>query len=145
EQGLLGSRAYVTRHFGGREKAAATPLHEKVTAYFNQDNGAGGYRGIYLQGNEAVAPIFEAWMKPFANLGMTALSVRNTGSTDHVPFDEAGLPGFQFIQDPMDYGTWTHHTQQDLYERVSPQDVIKNAVIMASFVYHAANREQMLP
>jgi carboxypeptidase Q len=145
EQGLLGSRAYVTRHFGGRNKVPQTPLHGKVTAYFNQDNGAGGYRGIYLQGNDAVAPIFTAWMRPFENLGMTTLSVRSTGSTDHVAFDEAGLPGFQFIQDPMDYGTWTHHTQQDLYERVNPPDVIKNAVIMASFVYHAANRDEMLP
>jgi hypothetical protein len=145
EQGLIGSRAYVTRHFGGREKAPATPLHGKVTAYFNQDNGAGGYRGIYLQGNDAVAPIFEAWMKPFENLGMTTLSIRSTGSTDHVGFDEAGLPGFQFIQDPMDYGTWTHHTQQDLYERVNPQDTMKNAVILASFVYHAANRDALLP
>jgi carboxypeptidase Q len=84
-------------------------------------------------------------MKPFANLGMTTLSIRSTGSTDHVPFDQAGLPGFQFIQDPMDYGTWTHHTQQDLYERVNAQDSMKNAVILASFVYHAANREELLP
>jgi carboxypeptidase Q len=145
EQGLLGSRAYVTRHFGGRDKVPPTPQHEKVMAYFNQDNGAGGYRGVYLQGNEAVRPIFEAWMKPFENLGMRTLSIRSTGSTDHVGFDEAGLPGFQFIQDPMDYGTWTHHTQQDLYERVNPQDTMKNAVIMASFVYHAANRNEMLP
>jgi len=145
EQGLLGSRAYVTRHFGAREKAPATPLHAKVAAYFNQDNGAGGYRGVYLQGNEAVAPIFEAWMKPFESLGMTTLSIRNTGGTDHLGFDEAGLPGFQFIQDPMDYSTWTHHTQQDLFDRVNPQDTMKNAVILASFVYHAANREEMLP
>jgi len=145
EQGLIGSREYVTRHFGGRGKVAPTPLHARLSAYFNQDNGAGGYRGIYLQGNDAVAPIFEAWMKPFESLGMTTLSLRSTGSTDHVGFDEAGLPGFQFIQDPMDYGTWTHHTQQDLYERVNPQDTMKNAVIMASFVYHAANRDALLP
>ena len=145
EQGLLGSRAYVTKHFGARDDAPATPAHAKVAAYFNQDNGAGGYRGVYLQGNEAVAPIFRAWMGPFENLDMTTLSIRNTGGTDHLAFDEAGLPGFQFIQDPMDYSSWTHHTQQDLYERVNPRDMVKNAVIMASFVYHAANREEMLP
>jgi hypothetical protein len=145
EQGLLGSRAYVRQHFGDRASGQMLPAHAKVAAYFNQDNGAGGYRGIYLQRNEAAAPILTAWMKPFANLGMTTVSIRNTGATDHVAFDELGLPGFQFIQDPMDYGTWTHHTQQDLYERVNEQDSMKNAVILASFVYHAANREQMLP
>ena len=145
EQGLLGSRAYVARHFGDARTTTRPPAHAKVTAYFNQDNGAGGYRGIYMQGNDAVAPIFESWMRPFADLGMTTLSIRSTGSTDHVPFDEAGLPGFQFIQDPMDYSTWTHHSQQDLYERINPQDSAKNAVIMASFVYHAANRDALLP
>jgi Zn-dependent M28 family amino/carboxypeptidase len=145
EQGLLGSRAYATAHFGDRETMTLKPEHAKVAAYFNQDNGGGGYRGIYLQGNEAVAPIFEAWMKPFQNLGMTTLSIRDTGGTDHLSFNAIGLPGFQFIQDPMDYGSWTHHTQQDLYERVNAQDSMKNAVILASFVYHAANREAMLP
>lgn len=145
EQGLLGSRAYATAHFGDRETMTLKPAHARVAAYFNQDNGGGGYRGIYLQGNEAVAPIFEAWMKPFHNMGMTTLSIRDTGGTDHLSFNAIGLPGFQFIQDPMDYGTWTHHTQQDLYERVNPQDSMKNAVILASFVYHAANRDAMLP
>lgn len=145
EQGLLGSRAYATAHFGDRETMTLKREHANVAAYFNQDNGAGGYRGIYLQGNEAVAPIFEAWMKPFNNLGMTTLSIRDTGGTDHLSFNAIGLPGFQFIQDPMDYGTWTHHTNQDLYERVNAQDCMKNAVILASFVYHAANRDQKLP
>lgn len=145
EQGLLGSRAYVKAHFGDRATGAFLPEYGKVAAYFNQDNGAGGYRGIYLQGNEAAAPIFEAWMRPFNNLGMNTLSIRSTAGTDHLAFDELSLPGFQFIQDPMDYGTWTHHTQQDLYERVNAQDSIKNAVILASFVYHAANRAEPLP
>jgi carboxypeptidase Q len=145
EQGLLGSRAYVSRHFGGRGNTPATPAHAKVSAYFNQDNGAGSYRGIYLQRNDAVRPIFEAWMTPFADFGITTASIRPTAGTDHVAFDEAGLPGFQFIQDPMDYSTWTHHTQQDLYERINPHDVMKNAVIMAAFVYHAANRDAPLP
>jgi len=109
------------------------------------DNGTGLIRGVYLQGNEAIAPVFDAWMEPVANLGMTTLSIRNTGGTDHLPFDAIGLPGFQFIQDPVDYGTRTHHTNLDLYERAQPADLMKNAVIVASFVYHAANREALLP
>jgi carboxypeptidase Q len=145
EQGLLGSRAYVKEHFADRETMQLKPEHEKLAAYFNQDNGGGAYRGVYLQGNEAVAPIFAAWMKPFHNLGMTTLTIRPTGGTDHLAFDGVGLPGFQFVQDPMEYGTRTHHTNLDLYDRVLPEDVMKNAVIMASFVYHAANRDQKLP
>jgi carboxypeptidase Q len=145
EQGLLGSRAYVAAHYGDPATMQLKPAHEKVAAYFNQDNGAGGYRGIYLQSNETVAPIFESWMRPFANMGMTITSIRRTGGTDHLSFDAVGLPAFQFIQDPLDYYTWTHHSQQDLYERVSEQDSMKNAVIMASFVYHAANRDAPLP
>jgi hypothetical protein len=145
EQGLLGSRAYVKEHFADRETMTLRPEHAKLAAYFNQDNGGGGDRGVYLQGNEAAAPIFEAWMAPFRNMGMTTLSIRDTGGTDHLAFDAVGLPGFQFIQNPMDYGSWTHHTQQDLYDRVNPEDCLKNAVIMASFVYHAANRDERLP
>jgi hypothetical protein len=145
EQGLLGSRAYVKEHFGDRETMQLKPGHAKLAAYFNQDNGGGAYRGIYLQGNEAVAPVFEAWMKPFANFGMTTLTIRPTTGTDHLSFDAVGLPGFQFVQDPMEYSTRTHHTNLDLYDRVVPEDVMKNAVIMASFVYHAANRDQPLP
>ena len=145
EQGLLGSRAYVKEHFADRETMQLKPEHAKLAAYFNQDNGGGAYRGVYLQGNEAVAPIFEAWMKPFHNLGMTTLTIRPTSGTDHLSFDAVGLPGFQFVQDPMEYSTRTHHTNLDLYDRVLPEDVMKNAVIMASFVYHAANRDEMLP
>jgi Zn-dependent M28 family amino/carboxypeptidase len=145
EQGLLGSRAYVKEHFADRETMQLKPEHEKLAAYFNQDNGGGAYRGVYLQGNEAVAPIFEAWMKPFHNLGMTTLTIRPTSGTDHLAFDAVGLPGFQFVQDPMEYSTRTHHTNLDLYDRVLPEDVMKNAVIMASFVYHAANRDEKLP
>jgi hypothetical protein len=145
EQGLLGSRAYVKDHFADRETMQLKPGHAKLAAYFNQDNGGGQYRGVYLQGNEAVAPIFEAWMKPFNNLGMTTLTIRSTNGTDHLSYDAVGLPGFQFVQDPMEYSSRTHHTNLDLYDRVLREDVLKNAVIMASFVYHAANREQMLP
>src|SRR5207302_1696243 len=100
EEGLLGSRAYVTQHFADRTDMKLKPDHAKFAGYFNVDNGTGAIRGVYLQGNEAVAPIFQAWMQPFKNVGMTTLSIRNTGGTDHLSFDAVGLPGFQFIQDP---------------------------------------------
>jgi hypothetical protein len=145
EQGLLGSRAYVRQHFADRQTMQLKPAHAKLSAYFNLDNGTGAIRGVYLQGNEAVRPVFTAWMEPFRNLGMTTLTIRNTGGTDHLPFDEVGLPGFQFIQDPVEYSTYSHHTNMDVYDRIQAQDMMKNAVIIASFVYHAANRDALLP
>jgi Zn-dependent M28 family amino/carboxypeptidase len=145
EQGLLGSRAYVKQHFADRETMQLKPEHAKLSAYFNVDNGTGSIRGVYLQGNEAVAPIFSAWMVPFKSLGMTTLSVRNTGGTDHLSFDAVGLPGFQFIQDEVEYDTRTHHSNMDVYERLQPTDMKNNAVIVASFAYHAANRDEKLP
>jgi hypothetical protein len=145
EQGLLGSRAYVTQHFANRETMQLKPEHSKLSAYFNVDNGTGAIRGVYLQGNEAVTPVFAAWMQPFKNLGMTTLAIRNTGGTDHTNFDAVGLPGFQFIQDPVEYDSRTHHSNMDVYERIQAADMMKNAVIVASFVYHAANREEKLP
>ncbi len=145
EQGLLGSRAYVRDHFADPQTMALKPEHGKFSAYFNVDNGTGAIRGVYLQGNEMVAPIFAAWMEPFRNLGMTTLTIRNTSGTDHLAFDAVGLPGFQFIQDPVEYNTRTHHSNMDVYDRVQAPDMIQNAVIVASFVYHAANREQRLP
>lgn len=145
EQGLLGSRAYVREQFADVQTMQVKPAHGKVSAYFNMDNGGGAIRGVYLQGNEAVRPVFSAWMEPFRNLGMTTLTIRNTGATDHVPFDEVGLPGFQFVQDPLEYGTHSHHSNMDLYDRIQPEDLMKNAVIIASFVYHAANRDDLLP
>ena len=145
EQGLLGSRAYVKNTFADRETMTLKPEHAKLAGYFNVDNGTGAIRGVYLQGNEAVAPIFGAWMKPFENLGMTTLSIQNTGGTDHLSFDAVGLPGFQFIQDPIEYETRTHHSNMDNYDRLQPDDVMKNAVIVATFVYQTANRDQKLP
>ena len=145
EQGLIGSRQYVTETFADRATMAVKPAHAKFAGYFNVDNGTGAIRGVYLQGNEMVAPIFEAWMKPFSNLGMTSLTIRNTGGTDHQAFDAVGLPGFQFIQDPVEYNTRTHHSNMDFYERVQEEDMRKNAVIVAAFVYNAANRDQLLP
>jgi hypothetical protein len=145
EQGLIGSREYVTAHFADRADMKLKPAHAKFSGYFNVDNGTGAIRGVYLQGNEAVAPVFEAWMRPFHNLGMTTLTIRDTGGTDHQSFDRVGLPGFQFIQDEVEYGSRTHHSTMDVYERIQEEDMRKNAVIVAAFVYHAANREQKLP
>ncbi len=145
EQGLLGSRAYVKEHFGDRATMQLKPAHAKLAGYFNVDNGTGQIRGVYLQGNEAVAPVFTPWMDPFRNMGMTTLTIRNTGGTDHLAFDELGLPGFQFIQDDVEYDTRTHHSNMDTYERLQPQDLMQNAVIVASFVAHTANRDDRLP
>lgn len=188
EQGLIGSREYVAKHFaqcatppatttapatpaaaatpppagragqpgapaaggrgGGRGCAAGynfKPDHAKFSAYFNIDNGTGAIRGVYLQQNDAVAPIFREWMEPFRSLGMTTLTIRNTGGTDHQAFDGVGLPGFQFIQDDVEYDTMTHHTNLDSYERLQPGDMMKNATIAAAFAYLTANREERLP
>jgi carboxypeptidase Q len=145
EQGLLGARAYVKQHFADPDTMQLKPGHARLSGYFNMDNGTGAIRGVYLQGNEAIRPVFAAWMVPFRNLGMTTLTIRSTGSTDHVPFDEVGLPGFQFVQDPLEYSSHSHHSNMDLYERIQPEDMMKNAVIIASFVYHAANRDELLP
>ncbi|MDQ3516173.1 MAG: M20/M25/M40 family metallo-hydrolase [Gemmatimonadota bacterium] len=145
EQGLLGSRAYVDNHFAERATMQLKPDHAKFQAYFNMDNGTGAFRGVYLQGNEWIGPVFRAWMEPFRDLGMNTITIRNTGGTDHQAFDAVGLPGFQFIQDEIEYGSRTHHSNMDSYERLIPEDLKKNAVIVASFVYHAANRAELLP
>jgi carboxypeptidase Q len=121
------------------------PDYAKFAGYFNIDNGTGAIRGIYLQGNDAVAPIFREWMEPFRSLGMAYLTIRNTGGTDHLSFDRIGLPGFQFIQDQVEYNTMTHHTNLDSYERLQPGDMMRNATIAAAFAYLTANREQKLP
>ncbi|HEY6547145.1 MAG TPA: M28 family peptidase, partial [Vicinamibacteria bacterium] len=128
------------------------PDHARLSAYFNLDNGTGRIRGVYLQENAAVAPVFESWLRPFADLGAATLTLRNTFSTDHVPFDRAGLPGFQFIQDEVDYRATTdfeifgtHHTNMDTYDRLQREDLMQASVIMAAFVWNAANREALLP
>ncbi len=145
EQGLLGSRAYVKEHFADPTDMKLKPEHEKLSVYLNMDNGGGAFRGVYLQGNEAAAPVFESWMQPFHNIGMQTLTIRPTSGTDHLAFDAVGLPGFQFIQDPLEYSTRTHHTNLDVYERAVPEDLIRNAVIVATFAYQAANRDAMFP
>ncbi len=145
EEGLLGSKAYVKAHFGDPETMQLKPEHDKLAGYFNLDNGTGTIRGVYLQGNEAVAPIFSAWMEPFKNLGMTTLTIRNTGGTDHLSYDAVGLPGFQFIQDEVEYNQRTHHSNQDVYERVQAPDLMNDAVIVAAFASNTANRDEKLP
>src|SRR6185295_9023485 len=112
--------------------------YDKLSVYFNLDNGAGKIRGIYMQGNEGVRPHFRKWLEPFRDLGAQTLTPSNTGSTDHISFDNVGLPGFQFIQDPLDYGTRTHHSNQDVYDRIIPEDLKQAATILAAFAYNAA-------
>jgi hypothetical protein len=145
EEGLLGSRAYVKAHFADRATMKLLPEHGRISGYYNLDNGTGAIRGIYAQSNDAVIPIFESWCGPFRSLGVTTVSPRNTGSTDHVAFDDVGIPAFQFIQDPVDYQSRTHHTNVDTYERLVPGDLMKNSVVMATFVYQTANRPARLP
>ena len=145
EQGLLGSRAYVKEHYADVETMALKPDHAKISAVFNSDNGTGKIRGIWLQSNMAASPIFEQWMAPLKDLGVTILGPRSVSSTDHVSFDNVGIPGFQFIQDPVEYETRTHHSNMDVYDRLQPEDLKQMAVIVASFVYETAMRDQLLP
>jgi hypothetical protein len=145
EQDYFGSLGYVTKHFGNPEGAERKPEHATLAAYFNLDNGSGKIRGINLQGNEATRPIFEDWLRPFAYLGATTITTLNTGGTDHMPFNAVGLPGFQFIQDPLNYDARTHHSSLDVYEEAVPDDLKQASVILASFAYHAAMRDEMLP
>ena len=145
EQGLYGSRAYVRKHFGNPNDTniGTTPEYETFSAYFNQDYGPGQYRGIWLQENEHVRQIFKAWMEPFHDMGMTTISLQGVGSTDHVPFDNIGLPAFQFLQARV--GGTGGHTNLDFFDTVPIEDLMKNAVIMASFVYHAAMADERIP
>ena len=160
EQGLFGSRGYVKNHFGQFEEKPGTPdtfgrqptgplkttkEWETLDAYYNLDNGTGKVRGVYTQENYAVAPIFRQWIAPLADLGVTTISYRNTGGTDHLSFDAVGLPGFQYIQDPMDYETRTHHSDMDTYDRLHALDLEQGAVLEAIFLYNTSEREAMMP
>jgi carboxypeptidase Q len=164
EQGLFGSKGYATQHFGVIKTSTAPdqmqlpefmrrpagPLEVKpeqklISAYFNVDNGSGKIRGIYTQGNAAVAPIFAQWIAPLKDLGVTTLTMRNTGGTDHLSFDAVGIPGFQFVQDDLDYDTRTHHSNADVFERLQAADLKQIATVEAIFVYNAAQRDQMMP
>jgi hypothetical protein len=160
EQGLLGSRAYVKQHFGEMKGAqlfgppdpnapkpelVKGPEYDKLSAYFNLDNGTGKIRGVYQQGNANVQPIFEAWLAPFNDLGAKTLTMSNTGGTDHLSYDAIGLPGFQFIQDVIEYDTRTHHSNQDVFDRIQADDMKQAATIMAAFVYQTAMMDEKMP
>ena len=145
EEGLMGSRGYVKRHFGDPEKGNWTREQAKVSAYYNLDNGTGRIRGIYLQGDTAAGPVFRRWLKPFRDLAVTTVSPLNTGGTDHVSFVNAGIPGFQFIQDPIEYENRTHHTNMDTYDHLLPDDLKQAAAIIAFFAYQTAMREELIP
>jgi carboxypeptidase Q len=163
EQGLFGSRAYVSEHFAAwpepppedKDKPwflrkrygplTFKPAYSKLSAYFNLDNGSGKIRGVYAEENAAVVPIFQAWLEPLKDLGATTVTMNTTGGTDHQSFDQVGLPGFQFIQDRLEYETRTHHTNMDLFERLQKNDLMQAAVVMSCFVYDAAMRDGMLP
>jgi carboxypeptidase Q len=164
EQGEFGSYGYVKQHFGFVPLSTAPdqvklpdflrkpagplelkPEQQKISGYFNVDNGSGKIRGIYLQENASIAPVFQQWIAPLSDLGVATISMRNTGGTDHEAFDSVDIPGFQFIQDPLDYGSRTHHSNMDLYERLQPDDLAQAATVEAIFVYNAAMRDQMLP
>lgn len=158
EQGLNGSREYVKQMFGEMQGGTRNFLgmgtpgtlakgaeYDKLSAYYNLDNGTGKIRGVYMQGNSAVAPIFRAWLMPFAEMGASTLTIRNTGGTDHLSFDAIGLPGFQFIQDQIEYNARTHHSNQDNYDRIQADDMKQAAIIMAAFVYQTAMMDQKIP
>lgn len=163
EQGLLGSRAYVRQHFGYRGDGTANPFgggggqggaqlpltkladYDKFSAYYNIDNGTGKIRGVYMQGNEKVRPVFRTWLAPFRDMGATTLTIANTGGTDHLAFDAIGLPGFQFIQDEVEYSTRTHHSNMDGFDRIQADDMKQMSIILAAFVYQTAMMEEKIP
>ena len=145
EQGLLGSRNYVKNHFADPADMILKPDHEKISAYYNLDNGTGKVRGIYLQGNKDAGPIFAKWLEPFYDLDAKTITIDNTGGTDHQAFDAIGIPGFQFIQDVLEYDTRTHHTNMDTYDHLVPADLKQAATVIASFVYNTSQLEQKIP
>lgn len=145
EAGLLGSAGYVREHFADPETMTLKPEHAKLSGYFNLDYGAGKIRGVYLQGNDMMRPVFTAWLAPFADMGASTVTIRNAIETDHESFDAVGLPGFQFIQDPLDSMTRAHHSNMDTYDRLQKADLMQAAAVIASVVYNAATRPEMLP
>ena len=145
ESGLLGSKAYVKKHFADPENMKLLPEHAKLDAYYNLDNGTGKIRGIYLQGNDMARPLFESWFVPFKDLGAGTVTIRNAGGTDHLSFNAVGLPGFNFMQDQIEYSTRTHHSNMDVYDRLQKGDLMQAAAVMAAFVYQTAMRDEMLP
>lgn len=149
EQGLFGSRAYVAKHLASRDSAESdlktTPAYDRFSVYFNYDNGTGRIRGVYMQGNEAARPVFRQWLSELSDPTAQTLTLQNTGGTDHLPFDGAGLPGFQFIQDPVEYSTRTHHSNMDVFDRIQEEDVKQSSVVMALFAFNAASMDSLFP
>jgi Iap family predicted aminopeptidase len=145
EQGLLGSRNYVKKNFADPATMELKPAHEKISAYYNLDNGTGRIRGIYLQGNKEVATLFSSWLAPYHNQGARTITISNTGGTDHLSFDAVGIPGFQFIQDVVEYNTRTHHTNMDTYDHLVAEDLQQASVIVAGFVLNTAQLDQKIP
>lgn len=145
EEGIFGSRGYVKKTFADPATMQLLPAHAKFSSYFNVDNGSGKIRGVYLQGNEAARNIFAQWLAPFNDLGAKTLTISNTGGTDHLSFDAVGLPGFQFIQDPLEYDSRNHHSNMDAYDHLQEDDLKQAATIVAAFVYDAAMRDQKIP
>lgn len=145
EQGLFGSRNYVKNHVADPATMQLQPMQSKISAYYNLDNGTGKIRGVYLQGNDKVKPIFAKWLEPFKDLGASTLTISNTGGTDHLSFDAVGVPGFQFIQDEIEYDTRTHHSNMDTYDHLIPDDLKQAATIVAAFVFNTAQRDEMMP
>jgi hypothetical protein len=145
EQGLLGSRAYVRDHLADIETMTLKPEHARLSAYFNSDNGTGRVRGVWMQGNLAVQPVFEQWTAPLRDLGVTILAPRSVTSTDHVSFDRAGIPAFQFLVDRLEYNSRTHHSTMDVFDRVQRDDMVQHATVIAVFAYTAAMRDEKLP
>jgi carboxypeptidase Q len=145
EQGLMGSRAYVRDHLGDVATMTLKPGHEKLSVYFNSDNGTGRVRGIWLQSNTAAESIFRQWMEPLKDLGVFAVGPRSVASTDHVSFDNIGVPAFQFMVDRLEYNSRTHHSNMDTFDRVQRDDMVQHATVMAVFAYQAAMRDEKLP
>jgi Zn-dependent M28 family amino/carboxypeptidase len=148
EQGLLGSRSYAKKEVGYEDdngNVVKGKDYDKITAYYNLDNGTGKIRGVYLQGNEEVRDIFRAWLDPFKDMGATTLTLQNTGGTDHLSFDGVGVPGFQFIQDGLAYWSRTHHSNMDNYDHLVADDLKQASTIIASFVWHTSQRDAQIP
>jgi hypothetical protein len=145
EQGLMGARAYVREHLADVATMQLKPGHGNLVAYYNIDNGTGRIRGVWMQGNLAITPIFRQWIEPLRGLGVSTLSPRIVSGSDYVAFDEVGIPAFQFIQDRLEYNSRTHHSNMDVYDRVQRDDAVQMAVVAATFAYNTAMRDEKLP
>jgi Zn-dependent M28 family amino/carboxypeptidase len=145
EEGLLGSKAYVQAHLGDSKTMALKPEHQKIAAYYNLDNGTGRIHGVWMQGNLAIVPIFEEWIKPLRDLEVTTLTPQSVRGSDYLSFDDVGIPAFQFMQDRLEYNSRTHHSNMDVVDRVQRDDLVQMAVVVSTFAYNTAMRAEKLP